>query len=319
MVPATPLTVPAPCELLAAGRCGCRASTPPRRASRARPRPPRAGSRRCCARAAPWPARRRASPAAAGRRTRSGVSSSGLVPPSRSQAAVLRCAARSAQRLHRVERVVVVVVQLEQLQPGRGRLLEQRRPGQRVLARVGGGQPEPAHQPRQRRALDEQRPGRDEQRGQDQRLAVVELLGDRERRRQRHHAAHPGPAEHGGVLPRRVPPGLPVPPGPDQQEPGREHPHQPEHDHRDERGQAERDDRRRGVRRCPARRGGSSGPAGRSAGTRRSRAGTGWCASSAARRSASRRSAGPATCGPSSRPATTTASTPEPWISSAAT
>ena len=44
------------------------------------------------------------------------------------------------------ERVVVVDVLLEPSEPGRGRLLEQRRPGQRVLPRVRRGQPEPAHQ-----------------------------------------------------------------------------------------------------------------------------------------------------------------------------
>ena len=40
----------------------------------------------------------------------------------------------------------------------------------------GARQPQPAHQPGQRRALHEQRPGRHDQRGQDQRLAVVERL-----------------------------------------------------------------------------------------------------------------------------------------------
>ena len=79
--------------------------------------------------------------------------------------------------------------------------------------------------------------GDDRERDHQQHLAVLGVLGDHERRGERDHAAHPGPAEQervrhgGGAGPR---------PRPDQHEAGGEDPDQPQHDHRDQRRDADR-------------------------------------------------------------------------------
>ena len=67
---------------------------------------------------------------------------------------------------------VVVLELLELLEAGLRRLLEHGRAGERVLERVGGRHPQPAREPRQREALDEQRAGHHRERDQQQHLAV---------------------------------------------------------------------------------------------------------------------------------------------------
>ena len=109
---------------------------------------------RCCAPRAPARARPRASPGAAARRPRSA---------SRRPGSVRRAAPRRRSRAARpgpgaapsdgAERVVLAACSSSRVEPGRGGLLEQRGPGQRVLPRVGRGHPEPAGQPGQREPL----------------------------------------------------------------------------------------------------------------------------------------------------------------------
>ena len=118
---------------------------------------------------------------------------------------------------------------LELLEAGLGGLLEHRGPGQRVVQRVGRGHPQGAGHPRQREALDEERARHDGERDEQQHLPVLGLLRDHEGRRQRDHAAHPGPAEDEGVLPRRQPTAVGVRSRPDQQVARREHPDHPQH------------------------------------------------------------------------------------------
>ena len=102
-----------------------------------------------------------------------------------------------------VVRVAVVAGFLEALvehcHPGLGGLVEEGRAGQRVGRRVGRRHAQPPGDPRQRHALEEERAGHHGEGGQEQHLAVGDLLvREKERRRQRHHAAHPGPPEQDG-------------------------------------------------------------------------------------------------------------------------
>ena len=161
---------------------------------------------------APGRARRRSSPAGSGSRSRLGVSCS--VGCRRAAPRRRSCAGRAASRITSPTPCGSSSSELvELLEPGLGGLVQQRGPGQGVVARVRRGHLEPARAATAGKPLEEQRAGHDGERDQQQHLAVLGVLGDHERRRQRDHAAHAGPAEQERVGPRRRLTGRPSGPG----------------------------------------------------------------------------------------------------------
>ena len=119
----------------------------------------------------PLAARPRSSPAGPGRRGRWATPALAVVP-SRSQAAKLRWSSRCRIR-STTPCGSSYSSSSSSVQRRLGRLLEQGGAGQRVLGRVGAGHPQPAGEPRQRHALDEQRAGHHRERDQQQHLAVL--------------------------------------------------------------------------------------------------------------------------------------------------
>ena len=92
---------------------------------------------------------------------------------------------------------------LQRPQPGVGHLLHQTRLLQGVLGPARAAQVQPAHQPGQRGALQQQGATDDDQGGQHQHRAVRDVAGQQEHGGQRDHAAHAGPRDDRRVLPGR--------------------------------------------------------------------------------------------------------------------
>ena len=143
-----------------------RAATPRGRSRSARRAAPRRRRRRCRGPRGSSCARPRASAAAAGGRSAAGGSSSDCERPSCSQI-WLRAPHRAlAQLLDDLGRVVVGLDLVEDGEAGAGGAVDEAGRLQRVLGGVRAGQAQPAHQPRQRQPLDQQRAGHDGERGQ---------------------------------------------------------------------------------------------------------------------------------------------------------
>ena len=177
---------------------------------------------------------------------------------------------------------VVVLQLLELVQRGLGRLLEQGGAGQRVVERVR------ARARRSRRASHgsvrpwmKSVPATTVNAISSSTSRCVGVVGDDERRRQRDHAAHAGPAEEEGVGPRRSLAGQRVGPGADEQRSARGRPRPAAARCTATRVAAQTATiRPPRQRRCRRRRRRASGPGARSAGRRRSRAGRRSSASS---------------------------------------
>ena len=161
---------------------------------------------------------------------------------------------------------------------GDARRLQHRGRLQRVGSGVRPAQPQGPDQRRQGQTLQQQRPGGDQHGGEDQRLAMRHVHRDQQGGGKRDHAAQPGPTDHQRHTTRayadrrrrdragtgRSCRGRPRAAGARSPRRGPRH-----------------RSRRSGLPTASSRpsRSRSGGPAVRSAGTRRSRAGTGWCPS----------------------------------------